>query len=211
VWRTFWKIMLGMRVARAADPSMGIRNRAPAPRWQRWSEGEAVRLVKCAWRLEDPATYTGTVFGLTTGTYLDLPNINFADNPSISYSSKSHLLTVTDTVAGVTDTVSVKNASGSFTAQSDGNGGTLITDPPPSAKVAVSNDAFVFASNLGENPSANFNAHNDGFDPLHSESAELAAMLTQTHEDGINSVAHDVVDLTQHHAALSAQSHHVLL
>jgi hypothetical protein len=50
VWRTFWKIMLGMRVARTADPSMGIRNRAPAPRWQRWSEGEAVRLVKAAWK-----------------------------------------------------------------------------------------------------------------------------------------------------------------
>jgi len=51
VWRTFWKIMLGMKVARTADPSMGIRNRAPAPRWQRWSEGEAVRLVKSACRL----------------------------------------------------------------------------------------------------------------------------------------------------------------
>jgi hypothetical protein len=50
VWRTLWKIMLGMKVARTADPSMGIRNRAPAPRWQRWSEGEAVRLVKAAWR-----------------------------------------------------------------------------------------------------------------------------------------------------------------
>jgi hypothetical protein len=50
VWRTFWKIMLGMKVARTADPTLGIRNRAPAPRWQRWSEGEAVRLVKVAWR-----------------------------------------------------------------------------------------------------------------------------------------------------------------
>jgi hypothetical protein len=50
VWRTFWKIMLGMKVARTADPSMGIRNLAPAPRWQRWTEGEAVRLVKTAWR-----------------------------------------------------------------------------------------------------------------------------------------------------------------
>ncbi len=50
VWRTFWKIMLGMKVARTADPSMGIRNRAPAPRWQRWTEGETVRLVKTAWR-----------------------------------------------------------------------------------------------------------------------------------------------------------------
>jgi hypothetical protein len=50
VWRTFWKVMRGMKVARTSDPSMGIRNRAPAPRWQRWSEGEAVRLVKTAWR-----------------------------------------------------------------------------------------------------------------------------------------------------------------
>ncbi len=50
VWRTFWKIMLGMKVARTVDPSLGIRNRAPAPRWQRWSEGETVRLVKSAWR-----------------------------------------------------------------------------------------------------------------------------------------------------------------
>jgi hypothetical protein len=50
VWRTFWKIMLGMKVAHSSDPSMGIRNLAPAPRWQRWSEGEAVRLAKSAWR-----------------------------------------------------------------------------------------------------------------------------------------------------------------
>jgi hypothetical protein len=50
VWRTFWKIMLGMKMARTADPSLGIRNLAPAPRWQRWSEGETVRLVKTAWR-----------------------------------------------------------------------------------------------------------------------------------------------------------------
>jgi hypothetical protein len=50
VWRTFWKIMLGMKVAHSADPTLGIRNRAPAPRWQRWSEGEATRLVKTAWR-----------------------------------------------------------------------------------------------------------------------------------------------------------------
>jgi hypothetical protein len=49
VWRTFWKVMMAMKVARTVDPSLGIRNRGPAPRWQRWSEGEAVRLVKSAW------------------------------------------------------------------------------------------------------------------------------------------------------------------
>jgi hypothetical protein len=50
VWRTFWRVMQGMKVARTVDPSFGVRNLAPAPRWQRWSEGEAVRLVKSAWR-----------------------------------------------------------------------------------------------------------------------------------------------------------------
>jgi hypothetical protein len=50
VWRAFWKIMEGMRVAVVADPSRGVRNRAPAARYQRWSEGEAVRLAKGAWR-----------------------------------------------------------------------------------------------------------------------------------------------------------------
>jgi phosphatidylserine/phosphatidylglycerophosphate/cardiolipin synthase-like enzyme len=50
IWRAFWTIMRGMKVAHGVDPSTGIRNRAPAARWQRWSEGEAVQLVKTAWR-----------------------------------------------------------------------------------------------------------------------------------------------------------------
>jgi hypothetical protein len=50
VWRSLWTIMQGMRVAHGADPSRGVRNRAPVPRYQRWSEGEAVQLVKGAWR-----------------------------------------------------------------------------------------------------------------------------------------------------------------
>jgi hypothetical protein len=50
VWRAFWPVMQGLKVARGVDPSRGVRNTAPAPRYQRWSEGEAVRLVKGAWR-----------------------------------------------------------------------------------------------------------------------------------------------------------------
>ena len=50
VWRSLWTIMQGMKIAVGADPSRGVRNRAPAPRFQRWSEGEVVRLVKGAWR-----------------------------------------------------------------------------------------------------------------------------------------------------------------
>jgi hypothetical protein len=55
IWRALWKIMRGMKIARDVDPSLGVRNRAPQPRSQRWSEGEAVRLVKGAWR----AGYSG--------------------------------------------------------------------------------------------------------------------------------------------------------
>jgi hypothetical protein len=50
VWRTLWNIMLGMKVARGVDASKGVRNHSPAPRHQRWSDGEAVRLAKSAWR-----------------------------------------------------------------------------------------------------------------------------------------------------------------
>jgi hypothetical protein len=50
IWRALWTIMRGMKIALGADPSTGIRNRAPSTRWQRWSEGEAVRLAKAAWR-----------------------------------------------------------------------------------------------------------------------------------------------------------------
>jgi hypothetical protein len=50
VWRTFWPVMQGLKIATGIDPSRGIRNNAPAPRFQRWTEGEAVRLVKDAWR-----------------------------------------------------------------------------------------------------------------------------------------------------------------
>ncbi len=50
IWRALWVVLTAMKVARTADPSLGIRNRAPAPRYQQWSEGEATRLVKHAWR-----------------------------------------------------------------------------------------------------------------------------------------------------------------
>ena len=98
-------------------------------------------------KLDEPLAFTGTVFGLTKGDYIDLTNINFADNPTISYSSKTHVLTVTDSVSQVTDTITLKDVSGSFSAQSDGNGGTSITDPPPPTNivgVSHGHDTFLF-------------------------------------------------------------------
>lgn len=52
-WRSLWNVLLGLKIARGADPSTGIRNRKPRPRHQTWTEGEAVRLAKDAWRHGD--------------------------------------------------------------------------------------------------------------------------------------------------------------
>ena len=163
-------------------------------------------------KLENPSTFTGTVFGLPTGAYLDLTNINFANDPTISYSSKTHLLTVTDSVAGVTDTISLKHVSGSFSAQSDGSGGTLIADTSPPNTVAVCHDQdrFVFAAHLGDNQASGVNVHNDALDLSHSQFAELGAFMNHDHHDGaLDLSAHDAND---HAATVMAQhSHHFLV
>lgn len=58
IWRAMWKVIStinrddGTRYCEAAgDPSFGIRRRNPTPRSVYWYEGEAVRLVKQAWRM----------------------------------------------------------------------------------------------------------------------------------------------------------------
>ncbi len=123
---------------------------------------------------------------------------------------------MTDSVSGVTDTVTFKGAVGSFSAQTDGNGGTLISDPP--ATVTVSHDSFVFAPNLGEDGgnAASSNAqHNETIDFSHQggELADLAALMAQAHEDGAHLISqHDANDIMQQHAqALTAQHAHDFL
>ncbi len=58
IWRALWRVIATMRTAagkkyceRDHDPSLGIRREAPVARQAIWFEGEAVRLVKRAWRL----------------------------------------------------------------------------------------------------------------------------------------------------------------
>jgi len=52
IWRALWKVAAALKYCeRAADPSLGVRNRAAGGRGDTWTEGEVVRLVKGAWRL----------------------------------------------------------------------------------------------------------------------------------------------------------------
>ena len=51
IWRALWNVAAAFDHCGAKrDPSLGIRNRQPQARVARWYEGEAVRLVKRAWR-----------------------------------------------------------------------------------------------------------------------------------------------------------------
>jgi len=51
IWRAMWKVSAALGYCvRDADPSLGVRNSAAAGRSATWSEGEAVRLFKRAWR-----------------------------------------------------------------------------------------------------------------------------------------------------------------
>lgn len=52
IWRALWKVMAAMGFCvRDADPSLGVRNSAAKGRSATWSEGEAARLAKRAWRM----------------------------------------------------------------------------------------------------------------------------------------------------------------
>lgn len=52
IWRALWRVMVALRYATGGDPSSAVRNTEPKGRSQTWSEGEAVRLVKRALRME---------------------------------------------------------------------------------------------------------------------------------------------------------------
>ncbi len=52
IWRALWKVAAALHYcARDADPSLSVVNTAPQGRSQTWSEGEAARLAKQAWRM----------------------------------------------------------------------------------------------------------------------------------------------------------------
>jgi hypothetical protein len=52
IWRALWRVVGAMKYCDPdQDPSIGIRRKTPTPRSAVWSEGEAVRLVKGAWRM----------------------------------------------------------------------------------------------------------------------------------------------------------------
>jgi hypothetical protein len=90
-------------------------------------------------------------------------------------------------------------------------GSGFSTHKSPSCSVLESHDNFVFDPNLGENTGLNSNMHDETIDHPKSEFAQLAGLLTQSHQDAVNP-AHDAIDAMHPTATLSAQqAHHFLV
>jgi hypothetical protein len=112
--------------------------------------------------LDDPVSFSGQISGFT-GTApnpahsdtIDLAGINFnSSNFSESFNSSTGVLSVTDGTNSAS--LTFDNFHSTLDFASDGNGGTLITDPPADAAASgaspsggAGGDQFVFKASLG--------------------------------------------------------------
>jgi probable HAF family extracellular repeat protein len=171
--------------------------------------------------LNDPEDFAGQIIGFT-GTApnaadsdtVDLVGINY-DSPTFteSYNSSTGLLTVADGSNTASLTFDDFNATLDFA--SDGNGGTLITDPPAAGSsgttasaagadysndplVSLHNDSFVFNQALGAEAgaSASMAPHVDAHDQIGHPDAQLAQQLAalvtpDPHHEGFEGLIHN--------------------
>ncbi|MHC6151678.1 hypothetical protein ACVSQB_07765 [Bradyrhizobium elkanii] len=83
-------------------------------------------------KLDNSASFTGTVAGMTGSDTIDFANVNFAtvQTPTFSGDSTHGTLTVTDGTVTATIALLGNYMASTFTASSDGHGGTSVVDPP---------------------------------------------------------------------------------
>ena len=167
-------------------------------------------------KLDNPSTFTGEIFNfsgngsLSGSDQIDLRTINYN---SVRDSYETGALTMTDGSNSATLDFNGSYTLANFKFANDGNGGTIVYDPPVSNSPAAgatmtadhSNAAFLFHPNLGETAGTD-HAFETG---VHLSQAEFAsaplAMVHDAHESGIFDAAHDTISL--HNNALTLQHH----
>ena len=92
--------------------------------------------------LHDSQSFAGTVAGLALGNYLDLADIAYVASKTPSYApnggNTGGTLSVTDGTHAANIALLGQYMASSFVTASDGHGGTMITDPPPSQQSLLS-------------------------------------------------------------------------
>ena len=83
-------------------------------------------------KLDNSASFSGTVAGMTGSDAIDFANISFANvhTPTFSGNTTRGTLTVTDGTVTASVALLGNYMASTFTASSDGHGGTLVVDPP---------------------------------------------------------------------------------
>ena len=151
--------------------------------------------------------FAGTAPDVAHSDAIDLVGINYNSSAfSETYNSSNGLLTVTDGTHAASFTFD--NFNGTLSFASDGNGGTLITDPPApnSSKTSVSiggpgNDTFVFKPDIGADTIVNFNPQADTieldhFANVHNVQQLAAAITADAHGDAMIALGHgDSIDI----------------
>ncbi len=83
-------------------------------------------------KLDNSASFTGTVAGMSGSDTIDFANINFANvqTPTFTGNASGGTLTVTDGTVTASIALLGNYMASTFTASSDGHGGTSVVDPP---------------------------------------------------------------------------------
>ena len=130
--------------------------------------------------LDDPSGFTGQITGFT-GTAadqahsdaIDLAGINYHSSDfSEAFNTSTDALTVSD--GGDTVSLTFDNFDATLSFASDGNGGTLITDPPASVST---NSATAWGMKFG-NDSINHSEHSGGATGSDGPSVLVSMILT---------------------------------
>jgi len=136
--------------------------------------------------LTKPADFTGTVTGnLTGGAGVQLGNIAFADNPTLSYNSSRQLLTVTDSHSGVTDTIKIVGTTMfAKTDAVDGTGQVVITGAGPGSPSAPQNSLPLLTQSMASFGASGGVAPSGATSPAghHGSSDFLTASAAQGHQ-----------------------------
>jgi hypothetical protein len=88
-------------------------------------------------KLDNSASFAGTVAGMAGSDTLDLADINFATigTPTFNGTSTGGELTITDGSHTANIALLGNYMAATFAVSSDGHGGTFISDPPPASPV----------------------------------------------------------------------------
>jgi autotransporter passenger strand-loop-strand repeat protein len=90
-------------------------------------------------RLDAAGSFGAQISGFAQPDQLDLSAIAFGSGTTLSYSSSTGTLTVTDGTNTDTLTLLGQYSAAQFNLTSDGHGGTLVTDPPAATAMTDNN------------------------------------------------------------------------